>query len=396
MPPFTEPLLEFLKLVEAVSSPTDISKACLRLLTVTAPLPLVGQLEREPIYRQADIDERESPEDEDSLAVCIADFGGAPVTDVMVVKPNELYTVGMTAWIPSWPTWAETCVIEPVSRLPSESLALPRFAIDRADANVADGGFLLHASEPLVCRVEQPINGPPVDCPLVVRFLGESREQTVEVAGYRRLRLRPFDPARDALTEHQQTDQRLLQMFDRLAALEFDTEDVRAFCRLFSCCVRAAQGIMFDRTFRRGASVKESQFHDELERRLRADPTLEGRLTRRDEVAGGFDDLLHDDVIAELKVNRECPVMIEDCARFLGQPTQYAVGRGSQLSVLVVLDHSSKEAPPGVIENYVGWLQPSLHGLTDPTYPSLVGVLVVNTNLPVPSSWSRKRSAPRP
>ena len=39
----------------------------------------------------------------------------------------------------------------------------------------------------------------------------------------------------------------------------------------------------------------------------------------------------------------------------------------------------------------VGWLKPKLHGLHDPRYPSLVGVLIINTNLPVPSAWSRKR-----
>lgn len=44
-----------------------------------------------------------------------------------------------------------------------------------------------------------------------------------------------------------------------------------------------------------------------------------------------------------------------------------------------------------VIENYIDWLRPRVHGLDDPRYPSLVGVLIVNTNLPVPSAWSRRR-----
>ncbi len=203
--------------------------------------------------------------------------------------------------------------------------------------------------------------------------------------------LRPFDPSRDTLTEHEQTDARLLAMFGTLDAPEFDTEDVRAFCRLFAACVRAAQVIMFEKTFMRGSRVSEAEFHDELERLLRADPELEGRLTRRDAVAGGFDDLLHDDVIAEFKVSRGAPVTVDHCARYVGQPTQYGVGRGSQLSVLVVFDHGRKEAPPGVIDNYIDWLRPRSHGLNDPRYPSLVGVLIVNTNLPIPSAWSRRR-----
>jgi hypothetical protein len=86
-------------------------------------------------------------------------------------------------------------------------------------------------------------------------------------------------------------------------------------------------------------------------------------------------------------------ITVPECAKFLGQPVQYGIGCGSQLSILVVLDHSKKQAPPGVIENYVGWLQPALHGRTDARYPSMVGVLIINTNLPVPSTWSRLGNA---
>ena len=58
--------------------------------------------------------------------------------------------------------------------------------------------------------------------------------------------------------------------------------------------------------------------------------------------------------------------------------------------MLVVLDHGRKEAPPGVIDNNIDWLKPRLHGRGDPQYPSFVGVLIINTNLPVPSAWSRR------
>ena len=66
----------------------------------------------------------------------------------------------------------------------------------------------------------------------------DGQEQLIEVAGFQRLRLRLFDPSRDTLTEHVQTDARLLAMFGQLDAPEFDTEEVRAFYRLFAGCVR--------------------------------------------------------------------------------------------------------------------------------------------------------------
>jgi hypothetical protein len=52
---------------------------------------------------------------------------------------------------------------------------------------------------------------------------------------------------------------------------------------------------------------------------------------------------------------------------------------------------SQKEAPIGTPENYVFTLDPALHGLDNPEAPSLVAVIIVNGNLPSPSSWSRRK-----
>ena len=180
------------------------------------------------------------------------------------------------------------------------------------------------------------------------------------------------------------------ELLARVRRAGADGQNARAFCRLFAACVRAARTIMFEKTFGRSSRVSEGEFPNELERLLREDPELNGRLSRRDPVAGGFDDLLHDDVIAELKVSRGAPATVDVAVHYLGQPTRYGVGRGSQLSVIVVFDHGRKEAPPGMIDDYIAWLKPSLHGLTDARYPSLVGVLIVNTYLPIPSAWSRR------
>lgn len=381
-------LVAFLTEVGSVTDPGAAQAVWQRLAIVPPPVSIVGT----DLLRRRFGGGRPVPEPEEPpRAVCVATMRGVPVTDVLVLRPRELYHLGMTIRLVSVPEWAEKCLVEPISTLGRDALTLPRYEFYLADGIADDFGLTLSAEGPLYCAVEQPILDPALDCPVQVRLIGGGQEQLIEVAGFQRLRLRPFDPSRDTLTEHEQTDARLLAMFGQLDTPEFDTEDVRAFCRLLAACVRAAQMIMFEKTFMRGSRVSEAEFHNELERLLRNDPELEGRLTRRDAVAGGFDDLLHDDVIAELKVSRGAPVTVDHCARYVGQPTQYGVGRGSQLSVLVVFDHGRKEAPPGVIDNYIDWLRPRLHGLDDPRYPSLVGVLIVNTNLPIPSSWSRRR-----
>lgn len=385
---FPNGLSVFLSLVSRLNSAIGVTDACRVLATVPAPVYLIPDLESG--YSRA-ASEDSTEKDEPMFAVCIATLQGSPVTDVLVLRVDEAYALGLTVWLSSWPEWADTCVIEPLSHLSQTALSLPKFAFPKPTAGRQKDGLLLEAQSTLHCHIEQAVGGPAFDCPLFVRFIGKGKEELAEVAGYRRLRLRPFDPSRDKLTQHEQTDQRLLNMYDVLSGPGFDTEDVRALCRLFTACVRAAQSIMFDNIFRKGSTITEAVFHNELERRLREDPELEGRISRRNAVAGGFDDLLHDNIVAELKVARDKAVTIEDCTRYLGQPVQYGVGRGSQLSILVVLDHSPKNAPPGVLHNYIGWLTPRLHGLEDPRYPSLVAVLIVSTNLPVPSAWSRRR-----
>jgi hypothetical protein len=70
---------------------------------------------------------------------------------------------------------------------------------------------------------------------------------------------------------------------------------------------------------------------------------------------------------------------------------------------MTITGPDTRSAAPGqavvdaaMIDNYVGWLIPRLHGLDNPRYPSLVAVLIINTNLPVPSTWSRKAISTQP
>lgn len=389
--PATPGLSDFLQWTVTAAGAADADTAWRHLGRAAAPICIVGTglLPRRGIFSGQPVGGAESAEP--PLAVCVPTLSEVPVTDVLVVRPNELCTVGMMVRLIDVPEWAETCIAEPVTSLGRDSLTLPRYEFSLADGDADETGVTLFGEDHLQCQVEQQIRDPAVDCPIQVRLIGDGHDEVIEVTGCSHILLRPFDPSRDFVTEHHQTSERLLTMFGRLDSAEFTAEDVRAFCRLFTACVRAAQRIMFTKRFMKSQYVSETLFHNEMERILREDRELEGRLTRRDSVAGGFDDLLHDDVIAELKVERNTPATVEHSAKYIGQPTQYGVGRGSQLSVLVVLDHTRKEAPPGVPENYMGWMQPRLHGKDDPKYPSLVGVLIVNTNLPVPSAWSRRR-----
>ncbi len=54
---------------------------------------------------------------------------------------------------------------------------------------------------------------------------------------------------------------------------------------------------------------------------------------------------------------------------------------------------TAKQAPVGIVGNYIGLIEPALHGLTDPAYPARVAVVIINGNLPLPSNWAGTKIA---
>jgi hypothetical protein len=154
--------------------------------------------------------------------------------------------------------------------------------------------------------------------------------------------------------------------------------------------------MMWEPKYKRGTKVLEREFHDDLHAGLKADPELSGRVERGTPLALGFLDVRHDGITAELKVERRTPVTKETAPKYIGQPTQYASADGARLSILCVLDMTSKICPVGTPENYVFPLPPALHGLTNPEAPSLVVAIVINVNNPTPSFRSRRKTPVQP
>lgn len=126
---------------------------------------------------------------------------------------------------------------------------------------------------------------------------------------------------------------------------------------------------------------------------LRGHPDIGMRLEEAPRQADGITDLVLGQVVDELKVERDEAVTLDNAVRHLSQPTHYASVGQSQVSVLTILDLSSKVAPPGVAANYMGWLRPRLHGLEDPEYPSMVAVVIIPAAFPRPSDWQHMPDA---
>jgi hypothetical protein len=361
------------------------------------PLPvniIEGSTEGQFARRASVFEQPTDPaEGEFPVAVVLASLDGRLITGPEVIRDPRVCELGVRVQPGEWPEWADRLDGELLSHLTPTEITTPTFSWSRDD-HVGDGEtYEQSGSVRLRFSLAAGMPAPPLRFRLswAGNVDGQPFKQAIDVAGHRELRLRPYDETRDRATDYPVFDERLLSEYDRLSSAGFDDSQLRAFCRLFTAICRAGLSMTWEKKYRRGTWVSERSFHDDLYARLMDDPELGGRLERGSPLALGYLDIRHDGITAELKVERTTPVTKESAPKYIGQPTQYAAADGARLSILAILDMSRKQLPIGTPENYVFPLDPKLHGLDYPQAPSTVMVLIVNGNLPTPSSWSRKK-----
>jgi hypothetical protein len=106
--------------VENLSSPGGVAEVTTHLVHVAAPVRL---LFLPPTTAQPPVATPTESTAEPPYAVCVAGLRGTPITDVLVVRPSEVYHIDMTVRLSAWPAWADICRVEPVTTLPE--LPLP-------------------------------------------------------------------------------------------------------------------------------------------------------------------------------------------------------------------------------------------------------------------------------
>lgn len=391
--PVAGPLITRLEAVAELEPGAPVLPVLAEWARLPIPVPVVRGPRRRvradrPKPHRATVDDRRP------IAVVLASIDGRLVTGPEVLSPQTVHELTLQVQADPWPDWAERLDAELLTHLTQEDITTPGFSWHR-DEHTGDGETYLQ-SGPLVLRFGLPAGRPAP--PFLVRLTwrgksdGQPRSQSLDVTGHRELRLRPFDATRDMLTDYPVFDERLLGLYERLARSGYDQSQLQAFSRLLTAICRVGLRMTWDKDYRRGTRVTERKFHDDLYDRLLAEPELEGRLERGSPLALGFLDVRHDGITAELKVERKTPVNRESAPKYIGQPTQYAAADGARLSILAILDMSPKLLPIGTPENYLFELGPQHHGLENPEAPSLVATLIVNGNMPTPSSWSRRRT----
>ncbi len=388
--PIARALIQACDTARAITSGTAVADVLSEWARLPLPLLILDGPTRHVRPRSAAV---EAEVAEPDVAVVLASVDGKLITGPQVLRQGWVYELQVEVQPGDWPEWAERLEVDLIGHVSPVEITLPAYSWTRTDAG-ADGTFVSAGS--MVLRFGLTAGRPAP--PFAVRLLwrgnqdGKPVTERVDVAGHRQLRFRPFDASRDGMTGYPTVDEHLLTLYERLHGAGYDEGHIQAFCRLFTAVCRVGFRVTWDKKYKRGARVTERAFHDDLFAELLADPELGGRLERGSPLALGYLDLRHDRITAELKVERQTPVTRDRAPKYMGQPTQYAAADGVRLSILCILDMSPKESPIGTPENYVFTLDPALHGLDNPEAPSLVATIVVNGNLPTPSSWSRRKT----
>lgn len=135
--------------------------------------------------------------------------------------------------------------------------------------------------------------------------------------------------------------------------------------------------------------VLESEFQEKVIDHLRL--VLGQEVQEHPGQAGGITDIRYRGVIVELKVEKENGDREYISKKYTPQAAQYAGVEARQVSILLVLDLTNKDMPPGDIRNDILLTDVKTHGGESEAkqFPSRSFVFVVNGNMKSPSSYSR-------
>jgi hypothetical protein len=381
------PLRELLERAERVADPHEVDELRSALSTIALPTRMLPTPEAGRSPRVA-----AEPAPATPRAVFLLQLGDQPLTGPVLVRPNSAYDLTVEARVLDWPSWADRINVRFLSRWQQIAAEVPEVSLERP-AEDAAGVWRAVSTGAVVVRATPAQPDKPMLFTIEAELEGDGRRETIEVLGYSELALHAYDPAVDYITGSEVIDQRVWEVLVEVGSSGVPTAERDAFGRLFRTLANEAQKLVANRTFRSGEHVREAEFQQRL---LEGAQSVLGAANVRTgtDVAGGTMDIVYlDTLTAELKVERETPATLERAPRYLGQPAQYAAGAGRQLSILCILDVTDRAAPVGVLANNIGVLRPALAGMEDPSYPTLVGVIVASGGLPLPSDWAGTRVA---
>ena len=325
------------------------------------------------------------------LVRIIAFLDGIPFASPKHVKPGERYSLSFRARGLEWPSEAVRFRLEMLTTCPASEYVISEFTLDPPEQSV-NGEY--QGEIPGTIKFNSGQSNVFDDTVFVVHGAFETADGNIleaPVIGVHDLRFKVLDDEKWPKGRGSgPQDKHILELVTKLC---YDCPTVREELSDLWSMLDALTDLLAtyaqEAAFKGDSDVTEREFHTTVLRDLRF--KLGQEVQEHTSQAGGVTDIRYRGVIVELKIEKRNSDRKDIAKKYTAQPTQYASAEARQVSILLVLDLTTKEKPPGDIRNDIILTDVETHGGDDSVkkYPSKAFVFVINGNMKSPSDYSR-------
>ena len=322
------------------------------------------------------------------LVRVIAFLDGSPIATPQLLRSELLYYVRFKIKGLHWPTWAKRLRLNLLTTCPESEYAISKFNADRPPFQ-ENSGFEVEMSGQLKFRSGQSNLLDDLVFAVQVAFESDENERKeVPAIGHTQLRLKVTDENRQPLiTGNRSLDRHISELATELISQSPASKDeLTDLLPMLEALTHLLATYAQEAIYKGQTKVRESDFQNLVLRDLR---NLLGQdVQEHVGQGGGFTDIRYRKVIVELKVESTKGDRDHLAKTYAPQATQYAGVEARQVSIVLVLDLTEKDQPPGDIRNDIRLFDIATHGHTNGNFPSKAFLFVINGNTRSPSSYS--------
>lgn len=364
-------------------------RLCSFLLAIPLPTMFRKKEEEKALYQrpQNGVDQPTLP----PLVRIIAFLDGIPFASPKHVKPGERYSLSFQARGLEWPKEAVRFRLDMLTTCPESEYVISEFTLDPPEQS-ADGEY--QGEIPGIIKFNSGQSDVFYDTVFAVHGVFETADGNIieaPVIGVHDLRFKVLDDGKWPKGRgNGPQDKHILELVTQLCEdCPIVREELADLWSMLDALTNLLAIYAQEAIFKGTSDVSEREFHATVLHDLRR--MLGQEVQEHTSQAGGVTDIRFRGVIVELKVEKRNGDREYIVTKYTAQPTQYASVEARQVSILLVLDLTTKEKPPGDIRNDIILTDVETHGGDDSVkkYPSKAFVFVINGNMKSPSDYSR-------
>ena len=364
-------------------------RLCSFLLAIPLPTLFRKKEEAKTPYqrRQNGIEQSNVP----PLVRIIAFLDHIPFASPKHVKPGERYRLSFQVRGLEWPSEAARFRLDLLTTCPESEYVISEFTLEHPQ-RLEEGEY--QGEIPGTIKFNSGQSSPLVDTVFAIHGAFETFDGNileVPVIGLHDLRFKVLDEGK--WPESRGTGPQDKHILELVTKLCFDCptiiDELPDLWDMLDALTNLLATYAQEAIYKGISDVSEKEFQATVLRDLRL--KLGQDVQEHTSQAGGVIDIRYRGVIVELKVEKVNGDREYIAEKYTAQLAQYTGVEARQVGILLVLDLTTKEKPPGDIRDDILLCDVSTHGGEDSVkkYPTKAIVFVVNGNMKSPSDYSR-------